>query len=69
MEVDIVFSALADPLTVWPCAALDAAPAAGLAEDELLPHPASVTTRAAAPTAPRPNFPLAKADICYLTSG
>jgi len=66
----MVFSPLADPLTaVWLCGVLDPAPAPGFAVEELLPHPASVTTRAAAPTAPRPNFPLAKADICYLTSG
>ena len=70
IDVDVICSALVDPLTaVWLCGVLDPVPAAGFAEDELLPHPARVITRAVAHAAPRPNFPIAKADICYLTSG
>ncbi|HEY2167060.1 MAG TPA: hypothetical protein VGH01_07830, partial [Jatrophihabitantaceae bacterium] len=57
-----------DALPAWLlCGLLDVPPAEGL-EDELL-HPATSATRAAAAAVPKPNFPIPKADICYLTSG
>jgi hypothetical protein len=74
MDVDMVFRELAEPLAAGALeadvldGALDAPPAAGFTEDELLPHPATSATRAVAPAAPRLNFPIPNADICYLKS-
>jgi hypothetical protein len=71
MDVDMVFRELAEPLAAGALGAdvLDGVlAAAGLVEDELLPHPATSATRAVAPAVPRPNFPIPKADIFYLES-
>jgi hypothetical protein len=68
IDVDTLFRALADPLEAGlPCGVLDAPPDC-FPEDELLLHPATRPTRAATPRALRPNLPIPKADICYLTS-